>query len=238
MEVRFKIFRLDPDRGEAPHYDAFTVDADPDERVLDCLNRIRWEQDPSLAYRWSCSHGICGSDGVTINGQATLACQKLVRDLDLAEEVLIEPLQFFPVIKDLVVDVEPFFRRLREIHPEGGMRLNLVEFVEELKQTAEERAQYEDAIRCVMCGCCTASCPVNLEEDAEFIGPAATLRAHRYIFDSRAEDALERLEVMNRPHGIWSCKTYYRCTEVCPRNIKVTEAILKTKGKILDARSS
>ena len=233
MEVRFKVFRFDPDRDRDPHYDAFTVDAEPTYRILDCLNEIRWEQDPTFSYRWSCSHGICGSDVMTINGRAGLACQRLVRDFPEGEVIRVEPLGFFPIVKDLVVDMEPFFERLRSIHPEGWGRVSPVVVSGELHQSPAEHAEIVDAIKCVMCGCCTASCPVNLEEDPEYIGPASALRAKRYIFDTRLRDVDERLDIAERPHGVWSCMTYYKCTEVCPKGIRVTRNILNLKSRIL-----
>jgi succinate dehydrogenase / fumarate reductase iron-sulfur subunit len=233
MEVKFKIFRFNSKRDNVPRYDTFTVEASPNDRILDCLNKIRWEQDGSLAYRMSCGHGICGSDGMTINGLASLACQKLVKDYDHTEDILIEPLQFFPVIKDLVVDMTPFFQRMKEIHPPNGEDVTEVEEVKELGQTIEERTLFDDAIKCIMCACCTASCPVVLKEEPEFIGPAAVLRAQRHISDSRVKEVSERMKIMEKPHGIWSCKTYFKCTEVCPKRIKVTEAILQAKRKIL-----
>jgi len=233
MEVKFKILRFDPKRDKAPHYNTFSVEASLNSRILDCLNKIRWEQDGSLAYRMSCGHGVCGSDGMTINGVASLACQKLVKDYDHTNDILIEPLQFFPIIKDLVVDMTPFFQRMKATHPLSEENVTKVEEGKELKQTIEERAIFDDAIKCIMCACCTASCPVVLKEEPEFIGPAAVLRAQRHIFDTRVKDVLERMKIMEEPHGIWSCRTYFKCTEVCPKKIKVTEAILQTKRKIL-----
>lgn len=203
------------------------------DRILDCLNKIRWEQDGSLAYRMSCAHGICGSDGMTINGVAALACQKLVKDYDFSKEILIEPLQFFPVIRDLVVDMTRFFQRMKAIHPSGEETMITTEGAKERRQTIEERAHFDDAIKCIMCACCTASCPVIQKEEPKFIGPAAVLHAQRYIFDSRVKDALDRMKILEKPYGIWSCKTYFRCTVVCPKKIKVTEAIQQTKSKIL-----
>jgi succinate dehydrogenase / fumarate reductase iron-sulfur subunit len=233
MEVKFKIFRFNPKRDKAPRFDTFTVEASLNDRILDCLNKIRWEQDGSLAYRMSCGHGICGSDGMTVNGVASLACQKLVKDYDHTKDILIEPLQFFPVVKDLVVDMTPFFQKMKVIHPSSGTDVTDVEEGKELKQTIEDRALFDDAIKCIMCACCTSSCPVVLKEEPEFIGPAAVLRAQRYIFDSKVKDVLDRMKIMEKPHGIWSCKSYFKCTEVCPKRIKVTEAILQTKRKIL-----
>jgi len=232
VDVKFKIFRFDPQRDKAPRYDRFTVDASPNNRILDCLNTIRWEQDGSLAYRMSCGHGVCGSDGMTINGVAALACQKLVKDYDHIKDIVIEPLPFFPVVKDLVVDLTSFFQRMKAIHPARDEDVPDVEAGEERKQSIDERALFAEAIKCIMCACCTASCPVVLHEEPEFIGPATVLRAQRYLFDSRVTDVLDRMKIMETPHGVWRCKTYFKCTEVCPKSIKVTEAILQTKRKI------
>jgi succinate dehydrogenase / fumarate reductase iron-sulfur subunit len=236
MNVKLKVFRFNPETDQTPHYDPFEVEANPNDRVLDCLNRIRWTQDGTLAFRMSCGHGICGSDGLTINGSPALACQKLVEDYDYSKEIVVEPLRFFPVMKDLVVDLEPFFARLRAIHPET--REPKVEPDEPSKgeslQSVTERTLFDDAIKCILCACCVSACPVNLHEDSAFIGPAALLRAQRYIFDSRTQNSLERMHVLEMPHGVWSCKSYYQCTRVCPKKIRVTEAILRTKKKILE----
>jgi succinate dehydrogenase / fumarate reductase, iron-sulfur subunit len=234
MKVKLKIFRFNPHNEKEPHYDIFIVDAKPSDRLLDCLNKVRWEQDGSLAYRMSCAHGICGSDGMTINGMSALACQKLVKDYDADREILIEPLSVFPVVKDLVVDMEPFFDREKSVHPTSGLNLNESEEGKEHLQTIEQRLQFNDDIKCIMCACCISACPVNQKEDPSYIGPAAIVRAHRYIFDSRIKDTLERLAIMDKPHGAWSCKSYYKCTQVCPKEIQVTKHILEVKRKILD----
>ena len=117
MKVKMKVYRFNPETDKEPHYDIFTVEAEPNDRLLDCLNKIRWKQDSTLSFRMSCAHGICGSDGLTINGQAALACQKLVKDYDYTKEILIEPLKYFQVVKDLIVDLEPFFERIKSINP-------------------------------------------------------------------------------------------------------------------------
>lgn len=231
MEVQFKVFRFNPETDDAPRYDVFTVKANANDRILDCLNKIRWEQDGSLSYRMSCAHGICGSDGVSINGSPALACQKLVKDYNYTQEILVEPLPFFPLVKDLIVDMEPFFERIKAVSPDKTE--STMNSDRENMQTPEERSLFDDAVKCILCACCVAACPVMLKEDPNFIGPAAVLRAQRHIFDSRATDTTERMQILEKPHGIWSCKSYYRCTQVCPKRIKVTEAILKTKKKIL-----
>jgi succinate dehydrogenase / fumarate reductase iron-sulfur subunit len=235
LKVTLKIYRFNPQTDMQPHYDTFTVEAEANERILDCLNRIRWTQDSTLAYRMSCMHGICGSDGLTINGQSALACQKLVKDYDATQEILVEPLRYFEVIKDLIVDLKPFFKRIKSINPQSpAPQTPAADNPEKERiQTPQQRSQFDDALKCILCGCCYGACPVMVEQDHEFLGPAAILRAQRYIFDSRTADAEERLAMLQKPHGIWGCKSYYMCTVVCPKKIKVTEAILKTKKKII-----
>jgi succinate dehydrogenase / fumarate reductase iron-sulfur subunit len=187
----------------------------------------------------SCAHGACGSDGLTINGQAALACQKLIKDYDYTKEIVVEPLRYFEVVKDLIVDLKPFFKRIKSINPQVPQPIvTLQPPLKERIQTNEQRNLYADAIKCILCACCYSACPVMTDQDHEFVGPAAILRAQRYIFDSRVVDEEERLAIMEKPHGIWGCKTYYRCTAVCPKNIKVTEAILRTKKKITSKQPS
>ena len=233
MKIQMKIYRFNPQVDKEPHYDTFTIEADSNDRILDCLNKIRWEQDSSLAYRMSCAHGICGSDAVNINGIPSLACQKLIKDYDLTKHLLIEPLKFFRIIKDLIVDMEPFFQRIKAINPNTSLPSTHYSSDKENLQSIEERSRIDDAVKCILCGCCVAACPVILEQEPRFIGPAAILRAQKYIFDSRRNDAADRMSVMEKPYGIWGCKSYYMCTLVCPKKIKVTEQILKTKKKII-----
>jgi succinate dehydrogenase / fumarate reductase iron-sulfur subunit len=232
MKVRLRVFHFNPKTDAHPHYDTFEVEAQPTDRLLDCLNKIRWQQDPTLSFRMSCAHGICGSDGLTINEQAALACQKLVKDYDYAKEILIEPLRYFEVVKDLVVDLTPFYERLKSVNPPTQDAETDFPKHERI-QTPEERAQFDDALKCILCGCCYGACPVMTEQDREFVGPAAVLRAQRYIFDSRAADEKKRMRILQKPHGVWACKSYFMCTVVCPKKIKVTEAILKAKKKII-----
>lgn len=239
MQVTLKIYRFNPQIDTAPHYDVFQVEAEPNERLLDCLNRVRWTLDSTLSFRMSCAHGVCGSDGLTINGEAALACQKLIKDYDYSKEILVEPLKYFDVVKDLVVDLKPFFKRVKSINPPSNHQDSAAQTHErERIQTIRERSQIDDAIKCILCGCCYSACPVLNGEDREFVGPAAVLREQRYIFDSRTANVEERLALMGKPHGIWACKSYYRCTQVCPKNIKVTEAILRTKKVISEQHPS
>lgn len=232
MKVTFKIFRFNPKKDDLPNYDIFVVETKLNERILDCLNKIRSKQDSSLSYRMGCAHGICGSDGLTINGIPSLACQKLVKDYNYESEITIEPLKFFSVIKDLVVEVDPFFERLEQLKTDKDWgKLEKLEIRENI-QTVEELNSFEEAIRCILCGCCIAACPITLEEEPDFIGPAALLRSYRYLFDSRDRGGIERMKYLEKPAGIWSCRSHYKCTLVCPKQIKVTKTILKTKRKI------
>ena len=232
MKVALKIYRFNPETDKEPHYDTFKIEANINDRILDCLNKIRWEQDSSLAYRMSYSRYLWFNASL-INGTPALACQKLVKDYDYTQELLIEPLKYFPIIKDLTVDMESFFQRIKAINPNSQLQapVNLAE--KERLQSIDERSKIDDAVKCILCGCCVAACPVILEQEPKFIGPVAILRAQKYIFDSRRNDSKERMQIIEKPYGIWGCKSYYMCTIVCPKKIKVTEAILKTKKKII-----
>jgi succinate dehydrogenase / fumarate reductase, iron-sulfur subunit len=238
MKITLKVQRFNPETDTEPHYETFNIEAHPNDRILDCLNKIRWQQDSTLSFRMSCAHGICGSDGLTINSQSALACQKLVKDYDYTKEILIEPLKYFDVFKDLIVDLNPLFERIQSINPQTPLSTTNVESEKERIQTIEERSRFDDALKCILCGCCYSSCPVMTDQDQEFIGPAAILREQRYIFDSRTADNKERLQILKKPHGVWACKSYYACTVVCPKNIKVTSAILRTKKKIIQDQQS
>lgn len=234
MERRFKIFRYNPNKDKEPYYKEYKLTVQPSDRILDCLNKIRWEQDPALSFRMSCAHGVCGSDGMKINGVCALACQMLVKNYD-EELFTIEPLPNFTVIKDLIVDMEPFFEKYRKIKPYLFEKPEKPE--KENIQSQEERKVFDEAIRCILCSCCTAACPIT-EKDKDFSGPAALLRAFRYFFDSRDSGSEERLKILDKPDGAWGCKTHRKCTEVCPKEIDVAKAIAKTKKKIFDIKKA
>jgi len=231
--VRLKVFRFDPEIDEKPYYKDYEVDAEPTGRLLDCLNRIRWEQDPTLSFRMSCGHGVCGSDGMRIDGVCGLPCQKLVKSL--GPETLVEPLPVFRVIKDLVVDLEPFFERYRSIKPHLIAPSSASDG--ERRQSPEEIHRLEDAVRCILCACCTSSCPVNQDPETEdYLGPAALVRAFRYLFDSRDEGMAQRIDILDRKAGAWGCQTLWKCTEVCPKEIPVTKLIGQIKRKISEVK--
>jgi succinate dehydrogenase / fumarate reductase iron-sulfur subunit len=176
MECQFLIYRFDPQKDAKPRYQKYTLTAEPTDKILDCLNRIRWEQDASLAFRASCAHGICGSDAMLINGHIALACQKLVRNFTTGGNFVIEPLPLFRVLKDLVVDLDPFFEKYRSVKP------FLISDQEppdrERLQAPKDQEIIEPALRCILCASCTAACPIN-RANPDYLGPAALLRAFR-----------------------------------------------------------
>jgi succinate dehydrogenase / fumarate reductase iron-sulfur subunit len=234
MERIFRISRFEPRRDETSRFQEYRLDAKPTDRILDCLNRIRWEQDPSLAFRMSCAHGVCGSDGMRINGVCALACQKLVRDYP-ADPIVVEPLPNLPVLKDLIVDLDVFFQFYRAIKPyllpaEPGPGRERI-------QSPAERAVFDEAIRCILCACCSAACPIT-PANPKYLGPAALLRAFRYLFDSRDGAADERMKLLDNEDAIWGCKGHGKCTEVCPKEIDVRKWLGRIKKRIYDARKA
>ena len=237
MKLKFKIFRYDPQKDEKPYYKSYEVQAEPTDRILDCLNLIRWEQDSTLSYRMSCAHGVCGSDGMMINGISALACQKLVKDFKEGEEILIEPLLVFRVVKDLIVDLDPFFEKYNSIKPYLITKNHHPD--KERIQSQGEHKTFEDAIRCILCACCTASCPITQQKETEnYVGPAALVRAFRYLFDSRDEADDERISLLDHKDCAWGCENRFWCTKVCPKEIPVTKEINQIKKRITDSKQN
>ncbi|MBI4964152.1 MAG: succinate dehydrogenase iron-sulfur subunit [Desulfomonile tiedjei] len=227
MEMKLKVFRFDPEADKKTYYSNYTVKAEPWERILDCLNRVKWEQDGTLSYRMSCAHGVCGSDAVKINGRCALACQKLVKDYH-GEEVVIEPLPTFKVLKDLIVDLDIFFERVDWIRP---YLIASAPPEKERIQSPEDAKKMGESIRCILCACCVGACPIS-NENEKYLGPAAIVQAFRRIFDSRDKEKAERLKQMDYPDGVWACLNHYECTRVCPKEIPVTKEINLIKAEI------
>jgi succinate dehydrogenase / fumarate reductase iron-sulfur subunit len=228
MDVTFKIRRYNPDTPNAkPYWQEFHLkDVEPTDRVLEMLHRIKWEQDGTLSFRRSCSSGICGSDAMRINGRNALACKLLVRSV--GEKIQIEPILGLPVIKDLIVDMEPFFAHYRAVMPYFVNNDPLPADGRERLQSPEERIIYDNTTNCILCAACTTSCP-SYWANGEYVGPAAIVQAHRFIFDSRDQAAEERLRILSDPNGVWRCRTIFNCTPACPRGIEVTRAIGEVK---------
>ncbi len=230
----FKIQRFIPEKDKKPRYQEYQVELEATDRVLDGLNEIKWRQDGTLTYRRSCAHGVCGSDAMRINGRNRLACKLLIKDLP--NHVTIEPMLGFTVIKDLVVDLEPFFDKYRAIVP-YLINDDSPPAESERLQSPEDRARYDDGTKCILCAACTTSCP-PFWANKEFVGPAAIVNAHRFIFDSRDQGAEERLAILNTRDGVWRCRTVFNCTDACPRDIEITRAIEDVKRTLLFGEKS
>ncbi|MEJ2724540.1 MAG: succinate dehydrogenase iron-sulfur subunit [Deltaproteobacteria bacterium] len=218
-----KIFRYDPLKGGAGHYDRFELDVEDETTttILDVLLRIQKEQDPSLSFRYACRVNMCGSCGMVINGREALACKTNVSDLNKETEITIRPLNHFPIIKDLVVDMEPFFKKLEEA-------LNYFDPSTEefepavIRPDSKERRAIGLATECIACGCCVSSCTMANYHD-DYAGPAALNRAFTLIFDSR--DGLHEKRMNRILESCYHCRTEFNCTEVCPKDISPTRAI-------------
>ncbi len=231
MEVTLRIKRYNPETDVKPVFKEYAVAVEPTDRVLDALNQIKWYQDGSLTYRRSCAHGICGSDAMRINGRNRLACKVLMKEL--GRKITIEPLIGFAVIKDLVIDMDQFFDSYKSVKPyliadeapSAGERL----------QSPEQRERFDDTTKCILCAACTTACPITWT-NKEFVGPAAIVNAHRFIFDSRDRGAAERLRILDARSGVWRCRTIFNCTDACPRGIEITRAIEEVKRALLFER--
>ncbi len=231
MKVTLKILRYDPATDRRPHWESYDAEVDPMDRVLDALHYVKWHVDGTLAFRRSCAHAVCGSDAMVVNGANHLACKLLVKDARPEKPITVEPIRGLPVEKDLVVDMEPFFDGYRSILP---FLVNDGPAPErERLQSAAERERFDDTTKCILCACCTTSCPVFWGPASEYVGPAAVVNAHRFVFDSRDEGGDERLRILAEKSGVFRCRTAFNCTEACPRDIKVTEAVQEVKREIL-----
>ena len=231
MQVDLRIQRFDPERDKKPHWEKYVVQSEPMDRVLDLLHRVKWEHDGRLTFRRSCAHGVCGSDAMMINGRNRLACK--IRVDQLGSKISVAPLPGMKVVKDLVVDMEPFFDSYRSVKP--FLMADSPAPERERLQSAEQRERYDDTTKCILCGACTSSCPSFWANDT-YVGPAAIVNAHRFIFDSRDEGGAQRLEILNDKEGVWRCRTTFNCTDACPRGIEVTKAIQEVKRALLFAR--
>ena len=229
--VTFNIRRFNPEVDEEARWESFEVDMYSTDRVLDALHRIKWDQDGTLSFRRSCAHGICGSDAMRINGRNRLACKTLIKDLDITQPVFVEAIKGLPLEKDLIVDMEPFFAAYREVQP-FLVANSTPEPGKERIQDIASRERFDDTTKCILCAACTTSCPV-FWTDGQYFGPAAIVNAHRFIFDSRDENAKVRLDILNDKEGVWRCRTTFNCTDACPRGIQVTQAIAEVKQAVL-----
>lgn len=228
MQVQLRIQRFNPDVDKSPHFEDYAVECEPTDRILDAILEVKGLMDGSLTLRKSCGHGVCGSDGIRINGRNALACRELIRNHK--QPVVIEPMKGFKIIKDLVVDMGPFFDKYKSVKP--YLVNEKASPAKERLQSENDRMKFEDTTKCILCACCTTSCPTYWA-DSEFVGPAALVAAHRFIFDSRDQAAEDRLDIVGEKEGAWKCRTIFNCTDACPRGIEVTKAIGEIKKEEL-----
>jgi succinate dehydrogenase / fumarate reductase iron-sulfur subunit len=224
----FKIFRFDPDEKKAPHFQKYEVPFEEGLTVLGGLLYIQHHIDGSVAFRSVCRAGVCGSCSMHINGKYRLACE--VQVSHLGYNVTLRPLAHMPIIKDLMVDLAPFWEKYEEIKPylmSGGAPPE-----KERMQSRDERSKLTGIVDCILCGCCHSSCAMT-GTDPEYLGPAALAKAARFILDSRDEGYEERLSLVSGDHGVWRCHTIYSCQEVCPKDIDPTGAIAVLKRNII-----
>jgi succinate dehydrogenase / fumarate reductase, iron-sulfur subunit len=229
VEVTLKIQRYLPDTAEE-RLDTFTVDAPETATLLDVLDQIKDEQDGSLTYRKSCRMAVCGSCGMRMDGAAVLACKTPMSTVaESGATPVISPMGNLPVIKDLVVDMEPFWGKFRAVQPwleEDGDPP-----AKEWRVQQEELDRIMKEALCIQCGCCVSECN-SMESDPDFLGPAALAKAARFVGDARDRGRMKRLRLYNGPHGVWDCTRCYFCNERCPKGVDPRDAIAKLGAEI------
>lgn len=225
-EVTLKIQRFDPSMDSEPYWQSFKVKIRPGMTVLDALFEVLNHQDGSLAFRFCCRAGVCGSCAMVIAGKVRLACETQIAMLLDEDEILLSPLPHQKVVKDLAVDYDLFFERIKRVKPYMVGREPYPE--KEYIQLPKEREPINEPIDCILCGSCTSSCTMAwLSKD--YLGPAALLKSYRFLMDTRDTLKNERLDLIESENGVWRCHTQFNCVEVCPRKLNPTEAIQKQK---------
>lgn len=228
---RFRVYRYDPDSGENPRMDTYEVDMDKcGPMVLDALLKIKNEMDATLTLRRSCREGVCGSCAMNIDGTNTLACTHDIQDIK--GDVKVYPLPHMPVIKDLVPDLTHFFAQYASIKP--WLQTESSPPDRERLQSKEERAQLDGLYECILCACCSTSCPSYWWNPDRYLGPAILLQAYRWIADSRDEATGERLDDLQDPFKLYRCHTIMNCTRTCPKGLNPAKAISEIKQKLVE----
>lgn len=228
--MTFSIYRFDPDVDTKPRMQDYQLDIETikGKMLLNALEAIK-EKNPDVAFRRSCGEGVCGSDGVNINGKNGLAC--ITRLHDLPDRVVVMPLPGFPVVRDLIVDMEPFFDQYKRVKPFLQNTEKMPE--KERLQSPEERAKLDGLYECILCACCTSSCPSYWWNPDKFVGPAGLLNAYRFVADSRDTQKAERLDALKDPFSVFRCRSIMNCTNVCPKGLNPTEAIGKLRQEMI-----
>ncbi|MCG6872156.1 MAG: succinate dehydrogenase iron-sulfur subunit [Gammaproteobacteria bacterium] len=228
---QFSIYRYDPDAGGEPRMQSYRLEIPDGSRelmLLDALGMLK-AQDESLAFRRSCREGVCGSDGMNINGRNGLACITPLRSIK--DPVTLRPLPGLPVIRDLIVDMTQFYNQYRAVKP--WLINHEPEPEIERLQTPAERDQLDGLYECILCGCCSTACPSFWWNPDRFLGPAALLQSWRFLADSRDQATAERLDDLEDPYRLFRCHTIMNCSDVCPKNLNPTKAIGKIKAALM-----
>ena len=229
----FKVYRWNPDDGKNPVVDTYEIDLDScGPMVLDALIKIKNEQDPTLSFRRSCREGVCGSCAMNIDGSNTLACTKAIEDVK--KDVKVYPLPHMKVIKDLVPDMTNFYAQYAAVKP--WLQAETEPPTRERLQSREERAELDGLWECILCACCSTSCPSYWWNSDRYLGPAVLLQAYRWIADSRDEYAGERLDDLEDPFRLYRCHTIMNCTAACPKGLNPAKAIAETKKLMQERR--
>ena len=229
---RFKVYRYDPETGQNPRWDTFDVDVGAcGPMVLDVLIHIKNTMDPSLTFRRSCREGVCGSCAMNIGGRNTLACTHGWAEVPQGE-VTVSPLPHQPVLKDLVPDLTMFFAQYSSIEP--WLHTDTPMPQKEWVQSPEDRAKLDGLYECILCACCTTSCPSYWWNGDKYLGPAALLQAYRWLADSRDEATGERLDELEDPFKLYRCHTIMNCAQVCPKGLNPAKAIAEVKKMLVD----
>jgi succinate dehydrogenase / fumarate reductase iron-sulfur subunit len=229
----FKILRYDAKEPDiAPRFSTYRIRVIPGLTVLSVLIRIRDEIDGTLAFRSSCRSAVCGSCAMVINGKIDLACRTQVAAFD-TDTIILEPLPNFEVIRDLVVDMTPFWRMYDKVQPYLIRRSPDPE--KEIPQSEEERRRIDQFVNCILCACCYGACPV-LSREPDYFGPAAAAKLERFVLDSRDERPAGTLETFNNEKGVWACDTLFRCIDACPKDVRPTDAIVGLRKSLLKHR--
>lgn len=231
----FSIYRYDPDKDKKPYMQDFELKlpAGKDMMLLDALLELK-KQDETLAFRRSCGEGVCGSDGMNMNGTNGLACVTHLSAFE-GQKIVLRPLPGFPVIRDLIVDMTQFYEQYERIKP--YLQNNEEPPAKERLQSPEDRAKLDGLYECILCACCTSSCPSYWWNPDKFLGPAALLQANRWIKDSRDTATAERLEELEDPYSLFRCRGIMNCTAVCPKGLNPTKAIGEARSKLLSESS-
>jgi succinate dehydrogenase / fumarate reductase iron-sulfur subunit len=227
--MRFSIYRYDPDRDARPRMQDYELKLEPTDRMLlDALVRLK-AQDDSLSFRRSCREGVCGSDAMNINGKNGLAC--ITKIADLPEKVTLRPLPGLPVVRDLIVDMTQFFNQYHSVRP--YLINDDAPPERERLQSPAEREELNGLYECILCACCSTSCPSFWWNPDKYVGPAGLLQAYRFIADTRDQATGERLDNLDDPYRLFRCHTIMNCTDACPKNLNPAQAIGKIKEMLV-----